>query len=546
VTERRDVLSAPFFVLALLAYLRATPQGPATALRVRRLAASALCSAAALAGAAASLSLADPARLALQGPGAAGLAASLALLGVAAWASARGVVGAAPRRTGWWLAAHALLLASLGAKAWAITMPALWLVLDFWPLARVARGRALAGVVLEKLPAAALALVFGRLAAWAQTAQQGSVDVLGVHTLGERAVQALYGLSFYPRKTLWPSGLAPLYPIPDDVTLAEPRFAIGAALTLALGALAILLRRRAPAVTAALAAYAICVAPVLGVLQSGPQLVADRYAYLAGIPFALLAGGALLQATQRSGALRAAAGSAALVALLALGALSWRQAAIWHDSEALWTHAYARAPDAPLAALNLGLVRANQAGRERDVARRAQLRDEALRLVGEAAARRPDSGLYLVNEAIVRADRAADRSEPERAQELAHADALARRAIALGEARGLADASWYFQHGRMLGAAGRFDEAVGRYEQALALRPGWPVPRLWLAATLLDDAARSDSSDGARALAQIERAERELDAARAALGSAPEPGSLAAARARAAELRAALAQEPKR
>ncbi|HEX5068151.1 MAG TPA: hypothetical protein VFY49_18670, partial [Myxococcota bacterium] len=548
VTERRDVLSAPFFLLALAAYLRASPSGPVRALQPRRLALAAGAALAALALFAASISLADPAHLALRGPGIAGVALACALLVVSALAAARGVdAGATRRRAAWLLASFVLLALSLCAKAWGIVLPALLCVLDAWPLARLPLGarppsapsprRALLGLAVEKLPFAVLALVFARLAAWAQTAQQGRLDVLSLHTPGERAVQALYGLAFYPAKTLWPAGLAPLYPVPDDVRLSEPRFLVGALATLALTALALGLARRLPALCAAWLAYAITVAPVLGVLQSGPQLVADRYAYLAGIPFALLAGGALLVLSRRGPVWRVAATLSAVAAIAVLSILAWRQSAIWHDSETLWQRAYAAAPDSPLAALNLGLVRAQQAAREKDPARRIALRDDALELVRAAAARRPGSGLYPMNEAIVLADRAADVPEPARGEDLAQAERLARGAIESGEASGLAEASWYFQHGRILAAAGRLDEAGARYERALALRPEWPVPRLWLASVELELAQRESHRAPADALTRVLRAQRELELAARAGGSVR---SIESAQAFAAELRAAL------
>jgi hypothetical protein len=545
VTERRDVLSAPLFLLALLAYLRATPAGPVRDVRPGWLALCAGSALAALALCAASLSLANAQHLALRGPGGAGLALALALLAVSCVAAARGVdAGRGRGRTPWLCASLALLILSLGAKAWGIVLPALLVVLDFWPLARwraredesaPASRRALVASLVEKLPFLVPALVFARLAAWAQTAQQGRLDVLAIHTPGERAVQALYGLSFYPWKTLWPAGLAPLYPIPDDVSLAEPRFLLAALATLALTALALACVRRAPAVTAAWLAYALTVAPVLGVLQSGPQLVADRYAYLAGIPFALAAGALWLLAKRP--APRAAATLAGVAALAALGALAWRQSGIWRDSESLWLRAYEMAPDSPLAALNLGLVRAEQAGHTQDPTRRFALRNEALRLVGEATSRRPGSGLYRVNEAIVLADRATDLPEPARSEDLARADRLASEAIAQGEASGLVDPSWYFQHGRMLASAGRQDDAVARYERALALRPEWPVPRLFLARAELDAALREAERRPEQALARVERAQRELaEVARAA----PPTRSIAAAQEFASTLRDSL------
>ena len=64
----------------------------------------------------------------------------------------------------------------------------------------------------------------------------------------------------------------------------------------------IALRRRWPWAVAAAACYAIIVSPVLGLVQVGPQVAADRYTYLATLPFAVLAAGGLDAARTRAGA----------------------------------------------------------------------------------------------------------------------------------------------------------------------------------------------------------------------------------------------------
>jgi Tfp pilus assembly protein PilF len=146
----------------------------------------------------------------------------------------------------------------------------------------------------------------------------------------------------------------------------EPRF-IGAAV-LVLAAAAALWRGRAkrPAWAAAGAVYAAILLPVSGVLQAGEQLVADRYSYLAALPFALLAGAGLRAAVKRP-ASRAAALLGAALAVAALGAAAVVQQSYWKTSDALWRRALDVDPVSPTALVNYGTSLVD-AGRFREAA----------------------------------------------------------------------------------------------------------------------------------------------------------------------------------
>jgi tetratricopeptide (TPR) repeat protein len=245
---------------------------------------------------------------------------------------------------------------------------------------------------------------------------------------------------------------------------------------------------------------------VLGVQQSGPQLVADRYAYLAGIPLAWLLGGALWWALRRDPVTRRAGLIAAGLVLVGVATLTFRQSQIWRDSETLWTVAYAHAPEAPLASLNLGLAIADRARQMPDPELRARELDRALALVRAAAARRPSMGLYAMNEAILMSTRAQPPGGEVDSALLEQAIERGAAAIAVAEAQSLSDASWYWHQGRMLVASGRPEPAIHSFEQALSRRPDWPPARIALAGALLESALRSGEEDSERALLRVSRA----------------------------------------
>jgi tetratricopeptide (TPR) repeat protein len=122
----------------------------------------------------------------------------------------------------------------------------------------------------------------------------------------------------------------------------------------------IALRRRWPGGLAAWVYSTLLVLPVSGAVHAGYQLAHDRYSYLSGLGFAVLAGGAVVLAQQAadSGRLRqgfaAALAATAVVVVVVLGAGAWRQSRVWHDSETLWRWAVSVDPECALCHNNLG------------------------------------------------------------------------------------------------------------------------------------------------------------------------------------------------
>ena len=258
----------------------------------------------------------------------------------------------------WYALALALLLLSLLCKAWGMTLPAVLLVLDWYPLRRFrARGRI--RVLAEKIPFVALAAWTGLEALRAQSSALDTMKTLAQYGWLPRIAQAFYGIVFYLWKTLWPTGLIPIYEVPLKLNPFEARFGASAVVVLAITGLVVALRRRWPAGLALWAYYGIVVSPVLGLTQAGPQLVADRYSYLSCMTWAVLAGAGLLYVIDRHSLGRSYNRSVPLAAacagvILVLAGLTWRQTQVWRSSETLWGYTLAVAPDSYNARTNMG------------------------------------------------------------------------------------------------------------------------------------------------------------------------------------------------
>ena len=256
-------------------------------------------------------------------------------------------------------------------KAVAVTLPIVLLLVDFYPLRRLRPvggdgRRRLGRVVFEKLPFLVVALFIAKWAAEAKSVTQPGGEFGGL-PFASRALQSLYGLGFYVQKTLMPSGLSPFYELPAGARTNPAVWlglasGVGAALLVA-GFFSI---RRWPALSTVIFAYVVVLLPNLGIVQISQQSAADRYAYLATIPFAALLAGALarLWSADRIGTMpehrmlgrMRGIGVVLFVAVaslsLIIGARHYTRD--WQHSIALWRRAITVDPDSPHGHCNLG------------------------------------------------------------------------------------------------------------------------------------------------------------------------------------------------
>jgi protein O-mannosyl-transferase len=250
----------------------------------------------------------------------------------------------------WYLLSLVAFLCALLSKATSMTLPAVLALLNIYPLRRVTLPRPstaeLRRVMLELLP-------FGLLTLGTIFLSIIALRPPGQLPLGDKLVVSAFSLAFYVYKTLIPAALSPLYEMPQRIDALEARFVAAYVGCVALATVAWATRRRWPGGTTLLVASIIIVAPMLGVVQNGPQIAADRYTYHAAPPLALLAAGALTFTTLSP----ALARGIAAVSVVVLSALTWKQSDVWQNSERLWTHALALDPNSAIAHSSMATLR---------------------------------------------------------------------------------------------------------------------------------------------------------------------------------------------
>lgn len=379
------------------------------------------------------------------------------------------------RRRDLGLALLAFVLA-WASKGTAIVLPVLLVILDGWPLKRWSRANAWP-LVREKLAFFALVPAMAWITLWAARAAGATLRSLENHGPLSRVAQASYATLFYPAKTLVPIDLRPIYSLSEGFDPSQARFLGAIAGALAISAAALVLARRAPAFLAAWSAYLAVLAPVSGLLQAGPQLVAERYSYTAMQPFALLAAAACIGLAARA---RAAAWIVSLGVLAVLFAATRAQSAIWNDSAALWKHTLAVDPDNPHALLHAGALRYRAAldAQRQPTVRRAAL-DEALALYrrGSAISRLPH---LRMNEALALA-LDAETDATRRRELLQRALDLSDEAFRLAREGFDLDPIWHVHRASFLFKLDRAEEALPEMEAFVALRPDDPQAQRTLA-----------------------------------------------------------------
>ena len=222
--------------------------------------------------------------------------------------------------------------------------------------------KGLAFLILEKVPLFFLSAASAIVTLQAQNTGDAMRGAMSAHTLSFRLNNVVVSYARYVAKAFWPLHLSPFYTFPAGGWQAW-QVVISAILAVAVTSAVFIERGKARYLLVGWLWFLGSLVPMIGILQVGSQAMADRYAYLPfvglfimvcwGIPDIYLrmikvksqakvinstplADGQVLHSEERTSFWLPAA---SLIVLLLLAIISYRQIGYWKDSLTLWSHA---------------------------------------------------------------------------------------------------------------------------------------------------------------------------------------------------------------
>lgn len=397
-----------------------------------------------------------------------------------------------------WLAGAAgCFVLALLSKPSAAPLPALLLLLDWWPLRRLDRR-----AIVEKWPFFLLALLAAAIT-FASQQHAGGIAAAGHGDLARWPLQIGYVLALHLRHIVWPARLTCIYPRPEPLAFSNPAVL---ASVLGVAALSALLVALVPRTRAPLAGWLFLLAglaPTLtvGLVKFSWVIALDNYLYVPALGLLLVLAAAIGRAWEQRGRLAGAARLlvplAAVAAALVLVAEARATRATlenWRDSSTLYRHMEKIAPNSPVIHNRLGILLAEQSdpdGATRELRRALELEPAygdahynlGVVLAGQGRIGESVEHLRKAAELLPRSAEAAYNlgQSLRLANQPAEAERQLRRALLLKP--DYVDAM--DQLGSMLAVQGRAEEAVEQFRMALTLAPGAPLLHYRLALALM-------------------------------------------------------------
>jgi tetratricopeptide (TPR) repeat protein len=252
------------------------------------------------------------------------------------------------------------LVLGLMSKPMLVTLPFVFLLLDFWPLKRWGHTETFSRLLIEKIPLFLL-ITMTSIATYMVQKGGGALRTAEFSSFYFRSANALVSYFEYLRKMVWPSDLSVFYPHPGD---SLPTWKVLVCTVLLVGITIWVVKgiRSVPYLAVGWFWYLGTLVPVIGIVQVGEQAMADRYMYIPmiGIFIALAWGLSDLMKNGKQKLFPILAGT--VIPILVV--LAWVQVSHWNNGITLFKHAISvtenESPSFVIAYNNLGYALASE------------------------------------------------------------------------------------------------------------------------------------------------------------------------------------------
>ena len=245
-----------------------------------------------------------------------------------------------------------IFILGLMAKPMLITLPFVLLLLDYWPLKRIAfpiSRKVLISLVLEKIPLLAISAV----SVFITIKSIGAVVSTATVPVKLRIANALVSYVGYIWKMIWPHNLSVYYPYP--FAIPPWKFAGAGFLLVCFSVLIIWVLRKQSYLTVGWLWFIGTLVPLIGLVQTGLQpALADRYAYVSFIGLFIMAAWGIPELLRGWRSRKIGLGIFSIALLLILMMTTWLQLGYWKNNLTLYNRALNVTSNNAIAHNNLG------------------------------------------------------------------------------------------------------------------------------------------------------------------------------------------------
>lgn len=171
-----------------------------------------------------------------------------------------------------------LFVMSLMAKSVTVVIPAVLLVLDWYPLERLHKND-YKSVLIEKIPFFVVSAIMSVVTIFF-ISEASFLISNEMFPFGQRLIVSGNALFEYARFLLYPVGIIPQHVIPDPIPLA---YTVKTAISIAVMILCIYTGRKLGGPTAVIFCFVLLLLPVLAFFQNGDQSFSSRFTYLPSV-----------------------------------------------------------------------------------------------------------------------------------------------------------------------------------------------------------------------------------------------------------------------